>query len=227
MVALARIDPSEIQKQHQQHLPVNFEVGKQPVPVDLILRLENGMSDVGAVMAASVLDEALGPDKLRWTDDPHLTAQQLDLPCMLQPLVADRHGAVRRREYDVKKMRAFENLSKPSVVRDLDRIAGLLEMGEDAGKVAGLAENIEVFGLARDARIGAHRVGAGDKKGDVRRGEFADRLCIKDLGLGVLKRRRRLRIDRRNGCRDGASRWRIVGHEIVAPRPSNLQLSVF
>ena len=139
-------------------------------------------------------------------------AEHLDLPRVLEPRVADRHGAVRRGEDDVEEMLALEDLAKPALVLDLDGVAEMLEMAEDARVVAGLAEDVEILGRAGDARIGADRIGAGEQERQAKAGQLAQRLGIEALGLRRFQSGLRLRVDR-PGRRPGGAEQRFVrGH---------------
>ena len=91
------------------------------------------MRDVGAVVAVAQLDEAFRPDELGRPDDAHGGAEHLDLARVLEPLVADRHGAVRGGEDHVEEVLALVDLAEPALVLDLDRVAEVLEMARMRG----------------------------------------------------------------------------------------------
>src|SRR5690606_19838531 len=59
LFALARIDEAEVQEMDQQHLPMNFHVLEQALPVNFIIRAQDQVGHVGAIIAVTVLDEAL------------------------------------------------------------------------------------------------------------------------------------------------------------------------
>src|SRR5215211_6043059 len=139
MIALGRINPAEIEEVHQQHLPVQLHIREQAPPIDLVMLLEDDVDDVGAVIAVTQLDEGLRPDELGRADDGDACAENLDLSRVREPYVADRHGAVGRGIDDVEEVDALAHLGDPALVFDLDRVAELLEMAEDARAVAGPA----------------------------------------------------------------------------------------
>ena len=187
------------------------------MPIDLVVRLEDGVRHVRAVIAVAKLDEALRPDELRRSDDAHRRAEHLDLARILEPLVADRHRAVRGGEDHVEEVLALEHLAEPALVLDLDGIAEVLEMREDAGVVARLAEDVEILGRADDARIGGERVGAGQQEGQAELVQLLQGLGVEGLGLRVLQRRLGLGVHERHAVGPGRLELGIMdGHH---PRP--------
>jgi hypothetical protein len=87
-------------------------------------------------------------------------------------------------------MLALVHLAEPALVLDLDGIAQILEMAEDARAVTGLAEDVEVLGRPRDPGVGADRIGAGQQEGQVGPAQLLQRLGVEGLGLGVGQCRR-------------------------------------
>src|SRR5215831_9086220 len=57
LISLARVDPTEIEDVHQQHLPMQIHVSEQPPPIDMLMLLENDMHDIGAVVARAGLNK--------------------------------------------------------------------------------------------------------------------------------------------------------------------------
>ena len=170
---------------------MDLHVGEKPVPVDLVVSLQDGVRHVGPVVAVAQLDEALGPDEFGRSHDADRRPEHLDLARVLEPLIADRHGAVRGREDHVEEVLALEDLSEPALVLDLDRIAEALEMRQDAGVVARLAEDVEVLG------------GAGEQERQTELVELPDCLGVERLRLGVLQRGLGLGADDRHRGREG------------------------
>src|SRR5690606_41627921 len=76
LFALARIDEAEVQEMDQQHLPMNFHVLEQALPVNFIIRAQDQVGHVGAIIAVTVLDEALGPDQFRRAYETHRLAKR-------------------------------------------------------------------------------------------------------------------------------------------------------
>ena len=73
-------------------------------------------------------------------------------PVLAEPAVGHGDGAVGHGEDDVEEMPVvLPDLGDPAFVLDVGAIAALLEIGENAGIVAGLAEDIQVLGRATDA----------------------------------------------------------------------------
>src|SRR5688572_16016182 len=62
-VALGRVDEAEIEDVDEQDLPIELHRGEQAPPVYLLGFLEDGVGDVGAVIAVAVLEEELGEDE--------------------------------------------------------------------------------------------------------------------------------------------------------------------
>ena len=112
------------------------------------------MRHVRAVIAVAQLDEAFRPDEFGRSDDAHGRAEHLDLARALEPLIADGIVPFDEAKITSKKYCALEDLAEPAIVLDLDGVAEVLEMRQDPRVVAGLAEDVEILGRARDARIG-------------------------------------------------------------------------
>src|SRR5262249_8250123 len=96
----------------------------------------------------------------------------------------DRHAAVPGREDDVEEIGSLEHLAEPALVLDLDGIAELLEMGEDARSIARLAEDVEILGGTRDAGVGPYRIGAGHEERHAEVRKLCKNFRIKRLRLG-------------------------------------------
>src|SRR5215510_2031855 len=92
---------------------------------------------------------------------------------MLEPLIAHRHAVVPGGEDQIEEVLAAEDLCNPTLVLDFHRVAEALEALEDAGVVAWLAQDVEVFGRADNAGIDAERVGAGQQEGEPELRELA------------------------------------------------------
>src|SRR5215469_12344501 len=101
------------------------------------------------------LDEGLGPDELRGRDELHGYTQDFAARRVCKPRVVDRQVAMPGRKDDVEEVLPLEDLAEPPLVLDLDRVAEVLEALEDAQPVSRLADNVEVLGATRDARVGA------------------------------------------------------------------------
>src|SRR5215203_3616565 len=215
LVALRRIDPAEVEDVRQQHLPMHFHVGEEPPPVDLVVRLENGVRHVGAVVAVAQLDEALRPHELGRADDAHGRAEDLYVARILEPLVADRHGAVGGGEDHVEEMLALVDLAEPALVLDLDGVAELLEVAEDARVVASLAEDVEVLRGPRNAGVGGQRIGAGEQERQPELRQLAQGLGVEALRLGVLERRLRLGAHELDGWQVGSRFCLGDGHALL------------
>src|SRR5579872_1476529 len=56
-VALSWINPAKIQKMHEQDFPMRLQIAEKPVPIDIITRLQDDMSNVRAIIAMALLDE--------------------------------------------------------------------------------------------------------------------------------------------------------------------------
>src|SRR4051812_163117 len=112
------------------------------------MRAQDRVRDIRAVVAMPQLDETFRPDEFCGPEDSHGLAEDFGLPRVGEPFVADRHRRIGRGEDHVEEMRALEDLSKPALVLDFDRVPERLEMRENACEVAGLAEDVEVLGLA-------------------------------------------------------------------------------
>ena len=148
----------------QKHLPMQLHVGKQTPPVDLIVLLENEMRDIRAVVTVPQLDEGLGPDQLRRSDDAHRRTEHLDARRGFEPLVCHGSHAMPEREDHIEKVLVLEDLAEPAFVLDCDGVSEVAEVVENAGLVSRLAHDIEIFGRAHHAGIGAERIRAGQKK---------------------------------------------------------------
>ena len=102
-------------------------------------------------------------------------------------------------------------------------------MREDARVVAGLAEDVEVLGRPRDARIGRQRIGAGEQEGQAELVQLPQRLGVEGLGFRVFEGRLRLGIHDRHAriasAGFGGASWRfmtpfrLVPARVAAPAP--------
>ena len=124
---------------------MQVHVSEQLMPIDPIMLLEHEMDDVGAVVAMAELHESLGPDQFGRRDHLYARAEHLHMQGMVEPLIANRCHAMPRGEDQVEKMLTAEDFTQPTFVFDLNRVAKALEMAEDVGKVARLAEDIQVL----------------------------------------------------------------------------------
>src|SRR5262249_23318384 len=131
----------------------------------------------------AALDQRLRAHQLGRRDDARFHAEQLGLAGVLEPVLADRNGSIPRREDDVEEMLARMNLGDPALVLDPDLMAETLEVGENPRVVAGTAEQVEILGGAPDARIGAHRIGAGHQEWNLLGAQLAQRRGVERLRL--------------------------------------------
>src|SRR5690606_7735458 len=125
------------------------------LPFDLIMRAQDHVDDVAAVVAMAQLDEALGPEQLGRREDAHLVAVHFYVAGVFEPAVRDRHGPVGPCEYHIEEVASVPDLAEPPVVLHLDFVAPVLEMGENAGVIACLPENVEILRLPAYPGIGA------------------------------------------------------------------------
>jgi hypothetical protein len=87
--------------------------------------------------------------------------------CRVRTSVVDRDRAVRHGEDHVEEMLlVLPDLGDPALVLDVGAVAAGLEEGEDAGVVAGLAEDVQILGRPPDARVGGDRIGARQQEGN-------------------------------------------------------------
>ena len=162
---LARVDEAEVDQLREQHLPVLLRVAEQPLPVDPLALPQEDVGDVRAVVAAAVLDEELRPDELGRRQDPHLHPIEARGADLLEPAVGDRRDRAGRAEDQVREPGLALDLGDPALVLDLDLVAAVLEVGEDARVVAGLAEDVQVLRRPVEPRVRVDRIGPARRYG--------------------------------------------------------------
>lgn len=182
---------------------MRFHVSEQSCPIDSVMCLQDQVRDVGAVVAVAKLDEGLGQDEFRRRDDRTGGGTDLYQQSIGEPGVGDDHGSVRRGEDDVEEGFPLEDLTQPSIVLDFDGISKRLEMIEDAGVVARLAEDVEILGRPRNAGMGADGEGTRDQERNLRPTQLGNRLGNECFGFLVDETRQRERLGRvfRRGAR--------------------------
>src|SRR5262249_62387201 len=100
----------------------------------------------------------------------------------------------RRTEDHIEEAAVALDFGQPALVLDRRLQPLLLAMREDAGEIAGLAEDVQILGGAVDAGIAVHGERAGDEERKLAVGEQAKAVGIELVGVGgseVGRRRRR------------------------------------
>src|SRR3546814_9390345 len=108
------------------------------------------------VCSSALLEKHFRQYELRGRGDADGRAIDLDLINLLEQLVGDGDAGGRDVVDDVEEVRADPDLADPALVLDLDHMAARLEEGENAGRVAGLAEDVEILGRSHDEIGRAH-----------------------------------------------------------------------
>ena len=88
------------------------------------------------------------------------------------------------RENHIEEVLVLEDLAEPAFVLDFDGVSEVSEVVENTGIISRLAHDIEIFGRARHAGIGAERIRACQQERKVELRELAQGLGVKSLGAG-------------------------------------------
>jgi hypothetical protein len=112
-----------------------------------------------------------------------LGCDRCDSRRVLEPLIGHGDDAMPGGKDHVEEILALEDLAEPALVLDLDDVTETLEVIEDTRVVARLAQDVEVLGRARDAGIGAERIGAGQQERRTELCEFVQRLGVECFGV--------------------------------------------
>src|SRR5438128_9685348 len=147
---------------------------------------QDGVDDVGRVVAVARLEEELREDELGGRGHPHVGAVDLRIIVHRKPFVGDRDGGGGDVEDDVEKMLLLPDLADPADVLDLDFVAALLKEGEDSGRVRRLAEDVEILGRAGDPGEAGEGVGPRLEEGDF---GLLEQLQALDIEIDRLGRR--------------------------------------
>src|SRR3546814_20431279 len=78
------------------------------------------------------------------------------------------HGQAGRGDvvYDVEEIAVAPDLADPAFVLEFDPMSQRLEIGQDAGRIARLAEDVQILGRPRYAGMASQRIGARRHEGD-------------------------------------------------------------
>src|SRR5262245_17228284 len=112
------INEPEVQQMNQQHFPVLLHKAKQSLPIDFLVLEQYEMCNIGAVIAATILNENLGPNQIRYGRDLHFVIKESCRSRILEPVVRNGSNHVRRAEYNVDVNFALKDLRNPTLVVD-------------------------------------------------------------------------------------------------------------
>jgi hypothetical protein len=138
---------------------------------------------VGAVEPLALLNERLGPQHL--FDRTQLDGQVEDRPHrrVREPLLIDTRDAIARAVDHVDEVLAAIRLAEPMRKRDGRRVAGTTECAQTALEVSAADEDVEVLGVALDARVVGEGVTTSDKDIDTGSLEHVERAAVEGLFL--------------------------------------------
>jgi hypothetical protein len=164
-VALSGIHESEHDQVSEEHAPVGAEAREQPVPIELGRPRHQDVDDVRAVEALAFHDERLRPDHLLGGAQPRGHAEDLGLHRVREPQVVDHRDAAARAVDDVHEVVEGRcvGLAEPMGKGELRPAAHPLEHAHQDRGIDGPAEDVEVLGVALDARVTRERVRAADE----------------------------------------------------------------
>jgi hypothetical protein len=143
------------------------------------------MRDVRAIEALALLDEALGPDHFFGWDQRHGLVEDVVVQSVREPLVVDARQAVARTEDHVDEELAVVGLAEPVGECGFGGVPSSRERVQRGLEVLLANEDVEIFGMAFDARVARKRIRPADQYGDMRMVEDAQRMAVELLGLGV------------------------------------------
>src|SRR6185437_9042468 len=168
----------------EQQMPMSVEPGKQPVPVDVLTLPQQHMIDIRAVESFPVLDVRFTPDELFHRDQPDLDSHELRRLAVLVPGIVDLADIVGRIENDIHEAVALEYFGQPAYIRLFGLVSQPLEGLQQVGALAGFAEDVEVFGIALNARVRAKGETAADEEWLPCRVQLGQHFPVKGMGLG-------------------------------------------
>jgi hypothetical protein len=147
------INEAEIQQVDQQNFPVLLHKAQQSLPIDFLVLEQYEMRNIGTIVAATILNENLGPNQIGHGRDLHFIIKESCRARVLEPVV--RHGSnhVRRAEYDIDVKFALKDLRNPTLVIDPCLVPERTKSIQDLWVVTSLNENIDVFGGAPKFRV--------------------------------------------------------------------------
>src|SRR5690606_1727433 len=131
--------------------------------------------------------EAFRPDQFGGADETDRLAERPALARIFEPEIGDGRRTIGRSEDDVECRIAPGDLAEPALILYSDLVAQLLEQRQNARPVAGLAEYVEVLGLARDSGVCTDRERACDQKGNLCFGNASNCFGIERFLFGSSK----------------------------------------
>src|SRR5262245_20126511 len=147
------INEPEVQQMNQQHFPVLLHKAKQSLPIDFRVLEQYEMRNIGAIIAATILNENLGPNQIRYGRDLHFVIKKSCRARVLEPVVRYGSNHIRRAEYDIDVKFALKDLRNPTLVVDPRLIPERTKFVQGLWIVASLNENIDVFSGAPEFRV--------------------------------------------------------------------------
>src|SRR5688572_836762 len=120
----------------KQNFPILIHIVQQQLPVDFLVLLENEVRDVGTVIAVSILDEHLGPDELRHTENIHVHSEESCRSRTVNPKIGDRRDEIRGTEDDIDEIIAALHLREPALVFNMCAVSQRGELVQNSREIS-------------------------------------------------------------------------------------------
>ena len=170
---------------NEQDLPMLLHRTHQTFPIDFLILEQYQVCNIGSIVAATILDEDLGPDQIRdgWNLDV-----VIENPCgvgVLEPIVRYGSNQVGRTKDEIGVQFSFENFRNPAFVVNLSLETESCKSIQDFGVIAGLNENVDILCRTSQARVVIDRKSPGDHESEF--GFFKDfqNFSVEGVSRGV------------------------------------------
>ena len=108
---------------NQQHFPILLHGAQQTLPVDLLVLEQYQVSNIGAIVTFTVLNEHFRPDQICDGGNPDLVVEEFCGFGILEPIAGNRSHEVGRSKNEIHVRLPFEDFRNPAFVKDLRPVA--------------------------------------------------------------------------------------------------------